>query len=73
VTNILVLEKRYLITTFKAVPRGTEGAVSMEGTIAGLLASILLASVGYLMREVMYICFHMLQFRVDCTSENVDC
>ncbi|ONK55660.1 uncharacterized protein A4U43_UnF540 [Asparagus officinalis] len=42
----------YLVTTFKVVPRGTEGAVSLEGTVAGLLASILLASVGYLMREI---------------------
>ncbi|OVA01473.1 Protein of unknown function DUF92 [Macleaya cordata] len=42
----------YLVTTFKVVPRGTEGAVSVEGTVAGLLASILLASVGCLMGEV---------------------
>ncbi|XP_062170818.1 protein VTE6, chloroplastic isoform X3 [Alnus glutinosa] len=39
----------YLITTLKVVPRGTEGAVSMEGTIAGLLASILLAFVSCFM------------------------
>jgi uncharacterized membrane protein len=25
----------YLITTFKLVPAGTEGAVSLEGTVAG--------------------------------------
>ncbi|KAK9153160.1 hypothetical protein Sjap_000640 [Stephania japonica] len=43
---------RYLVTTFKVVPRGTEGAVSVEGTIAGLLASILLASVGCIIGEV---------------------
>ncbi|KAK6134967.1 hypothetical protein DH2020_031304 [Rehmannia glutinosa] len=42
----------YLITTFKIVPRGTEGAVSIEGTFAGLLASILLASVGCLMGQI---------------------
>ncbi|KAF9589169.1 hypothetical protein IFM89_019485 [Coptis chinensis] len=42
----------YLVTTFKVVPRGTEGAVSVEGTIAGLLASILLAYVGCLVGEV---------------------
>ncbi|KAF9588376.1 hypothetical protein IFM89_016181 [Coptis chinensis] len=42
----------YLITSFKVVPRGTEGAVSVEGTIAGLLASILLAYVGCLVGEV---------------------
>ncbi|KAL7218627.1 hypothetical protein ACSBR2_011814 [Camellia fascicularis] len=42
----------YLVTTFKTVPRGTEGAVSAEGTLAGLLASILLSSVGCLMGEL---------------------
>ncbi|KAM7280393.1 hypothetical protein ACFE04_007527 [Oxalis oulophora] len=36
----------YLVTNFKVVPRGTEGAVSVEGTFAGLFASVLLASVG---------------------------
>ncbi|CAN6558341.1 unnamed protein product [Malus baccata var. baccata] len=36
----------YLVTTLKVVPRGTEGAVSVEGTFAGLLAAILLAFVG---------------------------
>ncbi|PKA64624.1 hypothetical protein AXF42_Ash007371 [Apostasia shenzhenica] len=42
----------YLVTTFKVVPRGTEGAISVEGTIAGLLASVLLASVGYLVGKI---------------------
>ncbi|GLT81072.1 hypothetical protein SLA2020_524780 [Shorea laevis] len=42
----------YLVTTFKVVPRGTEGAVSVEGTAAGLLASIILASIGCLMGEI---------------------
>lgn len=37
------------MTTFKIVPRGTEGAVSVEGTVAGLLASILLAFAGFWM------------------------
>ncbi|KAK1431050.1 hypothetical protein QVD17_14252 [Tagetes erecta] len=45
-------KKTYLVTTFKVVPRGTEGAVSVEGTIAGVLASILLASVGCLLGEI---------------------
>lgn len=30
----------YLVTTFELVPRGTEGAVSLEGTGAGVLASL---------------------------------
>ncbi|GLU18020.1 hypothetical protein SLE2022_343430 [Rubroshorea leprosula] len=42
----------YLVTTFKVVPRGTEGAVSVEGTVAGLLASIILAFIGCLMGEI---------------------
>ncbi|KAJ4980994.1 hypothetical protein NE237_031831 [Protea cynaroides] len=42
----------YLVTTFKVVPRGTEGAVSVEGTIAGILASILLASIGCVVGEI---------------------
>nr|WKR37741.1 vitamin E 6-1 [Plukenetia volubilis] len=42
----------YLVTTFKVVPRGTEGAVSVEGTLAGLLASILLASIGCILGEI---------------------
>ena len=44
---------RYLVTSLKIVPRGTEGAVSVEGTFAGLLASILLAFVGCLMGQVL--------------------
>ncbi|GMH25587.1 hypothetical protein Nepgr_027430 [Nepenthes gracilis] len=42
----------YLVTTFKIVPRGTEGAVSVEGTFAGLLASILLSFVGCLTGQI---------------------
>ena len=38
----------YLITTLKPVSRGTEGAVSLEGTIAGVLASVVLAVIAYL-------------------------
>ena len=33
----------YLITNLKSVPRGTEGAVSLEGTVAGAFASVVLA------------------------------
>jgi len=35
----------FLITNFQPVPRGTEGAVSLEGTIAGIVGSIALAVV----------------------------
>lgn len=37
----------YLITTLQPVPRGTEGAVSLEGTLAGIVASIAIAFVGW--------------------------
>ncbi|CAL1386277.1 unnamed protein product [Linum trigynum] len=42
----------YLVTTFKVVPRGTEGAVSLEGTLAGFLASVVLALIGCLMGQI---------------------
>jgi uncharacterized protein (TIGR00297 family) len=37
----------YLITNLKSVPRGTEGAVSLEGTVAGALASLALATIAW--------------------------
>lgn len=37
----------FLITTLKPVPRGTEGAISLEGTLAGIFASIAIASLGF--------------------------
>ena len=37
----------YLITSLKPVPRGTEGAVSLEGTVAGVMASIALAVIAW--------------------------
>jgi len=36
-------KRTFLITTLKPVPRGTEGAVSLEGTLAGIVASIAIA------------------------------
>ncbi len=38
--------RTFLLTTLKPVPRGTEGAVSLEGTVAGLGATLLLALLG---------------------------
>ncbi|MEB3211777.1 MAG: TIGR00297 family protein [Leptolyngbyaceae bacterium] len=38
----------FLITTLKPVPPGTEGAVSLEGTLAGVVASVAIALVGWL-------------------------
>lgn len=37
----------FLITTLKPVPRGTEGAVSLEGTLAGIAASVVLALIAW--------------------------
>ncbi|AIE74723.1 MULTISPECIES: TIGR00297 family protein [unclassified Synechocystis] len=37
----------FLITTLQPVPRGTEGAVSLEGTMAGFMAGLALAILGY--------------------------
>ncbi|MEO0394129.1 MAG: TIGR00297 family protein [Pseudomonadota bacterium] len=36
--------RTFLITTLQPVPRGTEGAVSLEGTLAGIAGSIVLAA-----------------------------
>ncbi|MCU0542283.1 MAG: TIGR00297 family protein [Oscillatoriaceae cyanobacterium Prado104] len=36
-------KRTFLITTLQSVPRGTEGAVSLEGTLAGVAASIAIA------------------------------
>lgn len=40
-------QRTFLITTLKPVPRGTEGAVSLEGTLAGIVASLAIALVGW--------------------------
>jgi uncharacterized protein (TIGR00297 family) len=37
----------FLITTLQPVPRGTEGAVSWEGTLAGIVGSIAIALLGF--------------------------
>lgn len=44
----------YLITTFQLVPRGTEGAVSVEGTAAGILAAFLFSAVALLAGQVRW-------------------
>ena len=36
-------QRTFLITTLQPVPRGTEGAVSLEGTLAGVAGSLVLA------------------------------
>jgi uncharacterized protein (TIGR00297 family) len=40
-------KRTFLITTLQPVPRGTEGAVSLEGTLAGVVASVVQALIGW--------------------------
>lgn len=40
-------KRTFLITTLQPVPRGTEGAVSLEGTLAGVLGSAAIAFLGW--------------------------
>lgn len=40
-------QRTFLITTLEPVERGTEGAVSLEGTLAGVIASLAIALVGW--------------------------
>jgi len=39
--------RTFLITTWQPVPKGTEGAVSLSGTLAGVVASFVLAGLGW--------------------------
>lgn len=40
-------KRTFLITTLQPVSRGTEGAVSLEGTLAGVVASATIAAIGW--------------------------
>lgn len=40
-------KQTFLITTLQPVARGTEGAVSLEGTLAGIVGSLAIAMVGW--------------------------
>ncbi|MBW4560492.1 MAG: TIGR00297 family protein [Mojavia pulchra JT2-VF2] len=40
-------KRTFLITTLQPVPRGTEGAVSLEGTLAGVVGSLAIALLGW--------------------------
>jgi len=39
-------KRTFLITTLQPVPPGTEGAVSLEGTLAGVVGSVIMAGAG---------------------------
>lgn len=40
--------RTFLVTSLKPVPRGTDGAISLEGTLAGVLGAALVAGLGHL-------------------------
>jgi uncharacterized protein (TIGR00297 family) len=40
-------KRTFLITTLRPVPQGTEGAVSLEGTLAGIVASGVIAGLAW--------------------------
>lgn len=40
-------QRTFLITTLQPVPRGTEGAISLEGTLAGFVASVAIAGLAW--------------------------
>jgi uncharacterized protein (TIGR00297 family) len=42
-----ISRRAYLITTFRPVPAGQDGGVSVGGSLAGLLASALIVALGY--------------------------
>lgn len=55
----------YLATTLSLVPRGTEGAVSLEGTAAGVMAALLIGVVSMLLGVIDHtglICVTMAAF-----------
>ncbi len=41
--------RTFLVTTLRPVPPGTEGAVSLEGTLGGLLGAVIVAATGALL------------------------
>ncbi|CAI5508185.1 unnamed protein product [Closterium sp. Naga37s-1] len=45
-------KRTFLVTSFQPVPRGTEGAVSLEGTLAGLAAAVVLSGAALLTNQV---------------------
>lgn len=66
-------KKTFLITTLQPVPRGTEGAVSLEGTLAGVAGSLAIAlvarAVGVI--DLTGICFCVIAAFVGTNLESV--
>ena len=49
-----------LISSLKSVPPGTDGAISLEGTLASLLGSILMSSIMYLLGFIQGMNFYLI-------------
>ncbi|XRP97630.1 TIGR00297 family protein [Methanocaldococcus sp. 16A] len=49
--GILSDEKPRLITTFEVVEKGTDGAITIFGTLAGVLGAFLIGLIGYILFE----------------------
>ena len=66
-------KRTFLITTLQPVSRGTEGAVSLEGTIAGVVASIAIASVGWAVGlvDLLGVCWCILAAFIATNLESV--
>jgi uncharacterized protein (TIGR00297 family) len=47
-------KRTFLITTLQPVPRGTEGAVSLEGTVAGIVGGLMITIVAYFLQIVSW-------------------
>jgi uncharacterized protein (TIGR00297 family) len=47
-------QRTFLITTLQPVPRGTEGAVSLEGTIAGIVGGLVITIGAYLLQMISW-------------------
>jgi len=52
----LVGRRTFLITTLRPVPRGTDGAVSLEGTLAGVAAAIAIGALGAAVALYPWLC-----------------
>ena len=47
-------KRAYLLTTLREVPRGTEGAVSLEGSVAGVAAALGFSGLACLLGQVLH-------------------
>ena len=60
--------RTFLITTLQSVPRGTEGAVSLEGTLAGIGGSVAIAAIAYLCGLISLLGIAICAFAAFCAT-----